>query len=737
MASKIKINNANGKTLAITNNDTNFNDKEVDIGEIALTRTTVADMIAIVAPSDNDVCVVTDKNQGGTFVYDSSKITEDNKGTNFNGWIRQYSGAVNVKWFGANENRVDNEVPIQMAIDLSLRYNKVHTIFIPSGSYTISDTIHLGYGNSYQSISLVGSGKTLESTMPGTKLFPTFSDRPCVSIQGGRGTTIDGIYFEGAFHSFAVNNRLARTDCKIDDTVLSAWTDNTLSVNAYSSTAPFACIAVDPFSGSKPSVSYPDVTYPEWTGITTQYEKNASSSTLIKNCKISGFVVGVVIQPSGFDGNGDFNTFENTQIIKCVYGISISNSQARNFNMIGLSSISFCYNGLTTKTHGAKNGNMSGCIVGANLDRCIYLLDIGVDVSKLELNSCYAEGAYSLGSIGNSSGANASIMFNNCSFSMSGQMEALRGVPDYALSGSNCTVNINGGIFSSGDRYYFPTSADIVINVYGTKFGDGTSTVASQGDAVAANALRNGGFNPMCRGSVKSFNNSFNIDTLSPIGAFSNSNEPRISYGRIVNFPSQIETFDYECKNIKINQVHNYINTDIWKNLSVNGRIVTVDITTSASNRAKYGIDLGDLIFKENTMYYVKSLSGTVATLVGVSNYTKDGILNEPITIGGDAMYMHSRITLIPNVPYRLEFTKGSSTVHANRISDNYNGAISSYFTVGDRLMIVDELAGIDTGSLYSKITGIDDSAGTLTLASAVNATRSVTCICISRTFES
>ena len=143
MASKIKINNANGKTLAITNKDTNFNDKEVDIGEIALTRTTVADMIDIVAPSDNDVCVVTDKNQGGTFVYDSSKITEDNKGTNFNGWIRQYSGAVNVKWFGAigdyylvdgtvNPTPTDNTLLIQLAINSSTSVDFVDGTYLSS-----------------------------------------------------------------------------------------------------------------------------------------------------------------------------------------------------------------------------------------------------------------------------------------------------------------------------------------------------------------------------------------------------------------------------------------------------------------------------------------------------------------------------------------------------------------------------------------------------------------------------
>jgi hypothetical protein len=47
------------------------------------------------------VCVVTDENQGGTFVYREDNALVNNGGTIFDGWTRQYDGAVNVKWFGA------------------------------------------------------------------------------------------------------------------------------------------------------------------------------------------------------------------------------------------------------------------------------------------------------------------------------------------------------------------------------------------------------------------------------------------------------------------------------------------------------------------------------------------------------------------------------------------------------------------------------------------------------------
>jgi len=87
---------------------------------------------------DGDVIIVTDKNRGGTFIYDSTLTVDDNdSGTIFNGWRRDYSGAVNVKWFGANETRVDNEVPIQLAI------NSSSNVFIPFGTFTISNTLNI------------------------------------------------------------------------------------------------------------------------------------------------------------------------------------------------------------------------------------------------------------------------------------------------------------------------------------------------------------------------------------------------------------------------------------------------------------------------------------------------------------------------------------------------------------------------------------------------------------------
>ena len=153
MSSKIKLTNENGKQLVIDSGSIT-EDKQIQASDIAYTRTTVADMIDIVAPSDNDVCVVTDKNQGGTFVYDSSKITDDNQGTNFKGWIRQYSGAVNVKWFGAK----GDGVVYTNAVILESIFNSFSSVYVPKDTYYIEDEIRLS--TFFDNISIVGDNVT-------------------------------------------------------------------------------------------------------------------------------------------------------------------------------------------------------------------------------------------------------------------------------------------------------------------------------------------------------------------------------------------------------------------------------------------------------------------------------------------------------------------------------------------------------------------------------------------------
>ena len=93
---------------------------------------------------------------GGTFYWDSTSIEDDNGGTIIEAtgvvdgrWIRNYSGAVNVKWFGA---KGDNSNDDTWAVNTALNYFK--KVFIPKGEYKLTSTLTLTDYNE-----LIGEGQ--------------------------------------------------------------------------------------------------------------------------------------------------------------------------------------------------------------------------------------------------------------------------------------------------------------------------------------------------------------------------------------------------------------------------------------------------------------------------------------------------------------------------------------------------------------------------------------------------
>ena len=121
-----------------------------EIGENAFNAISLDTIEDLATYTGTGLVMVKDINRGGTFVSKTAMEIDPNTGSLYTRndgtvfaklgggfWVRQYSGAVNVKWFGANEARNDNEVPIQLAI------NNYKSVLIPSGEFKISSPIVL------------------------------------------------------------------------------------------------------------------------------------------------------------------------------------------------------------------------------------------------------------------------------------------------------------------------------------------------------------------------------------------------------------------------------------------------------------------------------------------------------------------------------------------------------------------------------------------------------------------
>jgi len=69
-----------------------------------------------VEATDKQICIVSDSERGGTFIYDVSKASVNDGGNIFNGWVRQYEGPMHAKWFGAKGDGIANDTVVINAI---------------------------------------------------------------------------------------------------------------------------------------------------------------------------------------------------------------------------------------------------------------------------------------------------------------------------------------------------------------------------------------------------------------------------------------------------------------------------------------------------------------------------------------------------------------------------------------------------------------------------------------------
>lgn len=125
-----KATNTNSEPTELNNNWA----KIPSLENLPLTVDTIEDFPT--GATTGNTCIVKDLDRGGIFVYDSTKVSEDNQGTNFNGWIRQYSGAINVKWSGAKGDGVTDDTLALIRCNSILNSNT--TLLFPSGIYLIS-----------------------------------------------------------------------------------------------------------------------------------------------------------------------------------------------------------------------------------------------------------------------------------------------------------------------------------------------------------------------------------------------------------------------------------------------------------------------------------------------------------------------------------------------------------------------------------------------------------------------
>lgn len=144
------------------------------------------------------------------------------------------------------------------------------TAYVPPGKFAFYDTIHCGFGGgtlgNFTHVNLRGAGALYAGHagtpgFPGSALYGGFSDRPLISVQGQRDCTISDLGIFGIYSQYVITNNLAVTsglpglNPTVDDRDVKNWYDSNLSPMQDGRYTPYAAIAIDPFSGTRPALA--------------------------------------------------------------------------------------------------------------------------------------------------------------------------------------------------------------------------------------------------------------------------------------------------------------------------------------------------------------------------------------------------------------------------------------------------------------------------------------------------
>jgi hypothetical protein len=377
----------------------------------------------------------------------------------------------------------DDTAALQALLDFTFfwgRYNRRNQhLSWGAGDFRTTKPLYVGRGFGYVNPHIRGVGTSPGQGYGGTHIWSDH-DGPCLAVSGA---------FLGRFEEFSITGPLfapiggkqlgnASGTPLADDLEAANWDDDsarpgTLHSRRYS---PCAGIAIDPYMGSKAADYYNESnasTLPKWaptTGRDGHYgATNASSALDFTRLSIRGFTAGVAIQPSDYDANGDFMRFHSCSFHRNVYGISVGNSQSRGVHVVDCT-ITTVFVGLTSSTHGQRNGRFNGAITNLQMGECINVFDFSNHPAVLGSTTfinLYCESTYRIGYVGIGGGTGGHLRFINPVFGMHLVDSGGRGNPHSFIGNrggqaSHMQVTFEGG---GADHYgpVFPVACRLEV----------------------------------------------------------------------------------------------------------------------------------------------------------------------------------------------------------------------------------------------------------------------------------
>lgn len=346
------------------------------------------------------------------------------------------SRGINVRAFGATSDNSTtsnlNRQGIQNAIDFAIYGLKAQKVYIPGGTYTVDNWLHLGYGDTLHSCALEGDEPSFANSgaFGGTTLIFTAKDRPGLCVSGARLASVSGIALYGQNQTWITSHNFIsyNTPPTLNDLILDNWFDPSLT-NANSQYTPYSSIVIDAFCGVQPAVHYPNVSYPSWSGISTQYNKSPSDEIYLTRLNIIGWGWAIAIQPSNFNGNGDFVHLLQVQASYCAGMVTAGNNQGRALNVENCG-FAFFHTAYLDYLHGQQQGQFDLISLQTDYGAAIQIIDCRANVGTSKFVGGYCEGLYRFGQFGSpGTDDNPTLSLESMTFTLNDIQNDFRGYP--------------------------------------------------------------------------------------------------------------------------------------------------------------------------------------------------------------------------------------------------------------------------------------------------------------------
>lgn len=318
-------------------------------------------------------------------------------------------------------------------------------VLIPGGLYITHKPIHIGYGEALKSCHIYGDGRRFAGsrTFSGTAILGRNAGEPMLTINGARNNTVNSMTLRGPNGEWIETEGLGLNVGTPTDEALADWIDPDVLAdfpNCNSRYAPGCCVAIDPYAGTRPGTSYPDMAIPAWMANQTQWSRNSKSSDVcFRDVAIEGNIVGVCVHPSTHVGNGDFIRFDGCFFYCSMIHLAWGNDQARQFSVRD-GVMSRMHTAFDTGTYGLQLGKPDIEVSNTPIENCMRWFSFPtLSYGGTPLFShCRSELSYRIGdgSLGSTAFV-STLTFEACEFGLGWE---IHGIPQSCIANNGPTI---------------------------------------------------------------------------------------------------------------------------------------------------------------------------------------------------------------------------------------------------------------------------------------------------------